>query len=81
MATRPRVTVLSKPDCHLCDEAKAVVAEVCAELGVGWEEVDITTDPELWAAHHERIPVTLIDGEEHDHWRVNADRLRAELSA
>jgi hypothetical protein len=75
------VTLLGKPGCHLCDDARAVVAAVCAELGVGWEEVDITGSPELWAAHHDRIPVTLVDGIEHDYWRVQADRLRAALTS
>ena len=76
-----RVTLLGKPDCHLCEEARAVVAAVCAELGVPWDEVDVTTSPELWAEHRERVPVTLVDGAEHDVWRVDAGRLRAELLA
>ena len=75
----PRVRLLSKPGCHLCDDARSVVAEVCAELRVGWEEVDITSSPELWQEHAERIPVVFVDGAEHDFWRVDADRLRAEL--
>ena len=76
-----RVTLLSRPGCHLCDEARTVVAQVCGELGVRWHEVDITGSPRLWAAHHERIPVTFVDDAEHDYWRVSADRLRAELLA
>lgn len=74
-----RVTLLTKPGCHLCDDARAVVARVCGELGVPWSEVDITGSPQLWAEHHERIPVTFVDDEEHDYWRVSEDRLRAEL--
>jgi len=74
-----RVTLIGKPGCHLCDEARAVVAEVCGELGVPWDEVDVRSDPSLWAEHGDRIPVTLVDGEEHDFWRVRADALRAEL--
>jgi len=37
----PRVTVYSKPGCHLCEEATRVVARVCSELSVSWTEVDI----------------------------------------
>ena len=81
MATAHRVTLLSKPGCHLCDDARAVIERVCGELGVPWDEVDITTDPALWTEHHERIPVTLVDGEEHDFWRVDAEALRAELAS
>ena len=76
----PRVRLLTRPGCHLCDDARAVVAQVCAELGVGWDEVDITTDERLLAEYVEQIPVTLVDGRQHDFWRVAADRLRAALT-
>jgi glutaredoxin len=74
-----RVTMLSKPGCHLCDDARVVVREVCAELGVAWTEVDITSDPDLRARYWEQIPVTFVDGSQHDFWRVDARRLRAAL--
>lgn len=76
-----RVQLMSKPGCHLCDDARTVIAEVTAELGVEWEEVDITTDDELYRRWWEQIPVTLIDGVQHDFWRVDPDRLRAALRA
>ena len=79
-ATQPRVTLIGKPGCHLCDEARAVVARVTAELGVGWEERSILDDPELYARYWEQIPVTLVDGQQHDFWRVSDDRLRAALT-
>lgn len=74
-----RVTLLSKPGCHLCDPAREVIGAVAGELGVGWEELDITADPELYARWWEQIPVTLVDGAQHDFWRVDAQRLRAAL--
>nr|WP_079023339.1 glutaredoxin family protein [Streptomyces odonnellii] len=73
------VTLLSKPGCHLCDDARAVVAAVCAEAGASWEEKDITQDDALYRAYWEQIPVVLVDGEQHTFWRVDADRLRREL--
>jgi glutaredoxin len=76
-----RVTLLSKPGCHLCDDARAVIAAVAGELGVPWEELDITADEALFAQWWEQIPVTLVDGVQHDFWRVDPDRLRAALSA
>jgi glutaredoxin len=79
-AAAPRVTLLGKPGCHLCDDARAVIAAVTAELGEAYAEVDITTDPDLHARYWEQIPVTLVDGEQHDFWRVDADRLRAALT-
>ena len=74
-----RVTLYSKPGCHLCDDARTVVAAVCTDLGVAWDEVDITTDADLSARYWEQIPVTLVDGRQHDFWRVDARRLRAAL--
>ena len=74
-----RVTLYSKPGCHLCDEARAVVAQVTAELGLGFDEVDITTDQALFDRYWEQIPVTLVDGAQHDFWRVDAGRLRRAL--
>jgi glutaredoxin len=75
----PRVRILSKPGCHLCADAQAVVAAVCAELGETFEVVDVTTDPELFSQYGEQIPVTFVDGAQHDFWRVDPARLRAAL--
>ena len=72
----------AKPGCHLCDDARLVIEQVCAELGETFEEVDITAGPradELIRAYGEEIPVTFVDGKQHDFWRVDADRLRAAL--
>jgi glutaredoxin len=79
-ASSPRVRLLSKPGCHLCDDARAVVDAVCADLGETYEEVDITADPDLMRQYGEEIPVTLVDGRQHDFWRVDPDRLRAALT-
>ncbi|MFD7324952.1 glutaredoxin family protein [Streptomyces sp. NPDC059875] len=73
------VTLIGKPGCHLCDDARAVVEAVCAETGARWEENDITQDEELYRAYWEQIPVVLVDGEQHTFWRVDAGRLRREL--
>ncbi|MFD9245466.1 glutaredoxin family protein [Streptomyces sp. NPDC059556] len=75
------VTLIGKPGCHLCDDARAVVEAVCAETGAHWEEKDITQDEELHRAYWEQIPVVLVDGEQHTFWRVDAERLRRELGA
>jgi glutaredoxin len=74
-----RVTLYTRPGCHLCDDARAVVARVCEELGESFAEVDITGDPELQAKWWDQIPVTLVDGVQHDFWRVDEARLRKAL--
>jgi hypothetical protein len=53
---------------------------VTADLGVGWEERSILDDPALHERYWEQIPVTLVDGEQHDFWRVSEDRLRSALA-
>ena len=79
--TPARITLIGKPGCHLCDEAREVVAAVAADVGVGWEDRSILDDPALRERYAEQIPVTLVDGQPHDFWRVSADRLRAALTA
>jgi hypothetical protein len=77
----PRVLLVGKPGCHLCEDARTVVAQVCAELGVTWEEASILDDPVLADLYWEQIPVTLVDGQVLDVWRVDPARLRAALTA
>jgi hypothetical protein len=78
--SQPRVRLLTRPGCHLCDEVRPVVASICAELGVGWTEVDITADAGLLDRYWEQIPVTFVDGAQHDFWHVDATRLRTALA-
>lgn len=79
------LTLIGKPDCHLCDVAHGVVERVIAELpedvadGVEIVEQSILEDPALYERWWEKIPVVLIDGELHTHWRVAADRLHDAL--
>ena len=73
------ITLLSRPGCHLCDDARAVISRVAADLGMNWDERDITASPDDLARYSELIPVTLIDGVQHDFWRVSEERLRAAL--
>jgi hypothetical protein len=75
------ITLLTRPGCHLCDDARAVIERVAAELGVSWTERDITRSEGDLRDYGDMIPVTLIDGVQHDFWRVSEQRLRAALSA
>lgn len=75
------ITLLSRPGCHLCEQARAVIERVAAELEVSWTERDITASPQDLAEYGEMIPVTLIDGIQHDFWRVDERRLRKALGA
>lgn len=73
--------LLGKPGCHLCDDARAVVADVLGEFpAVTFEEKSILDDPVLLDRYVEEIPVVLIDDRVHTIWRVDPDRLRKALA-
>ncbi|MFK0402053.1 glutaredoxin family protein [Microbacterium sp. NPDC090225] len=79
------LTLIGKPDCHLCDVASEVIDAVVAELPdaaaeqIEIVEASIADDPALFDLWWEKIPVVLIDGELHAHWRLSPDRLRTAL--
>ncbi|OII39648.1 hypothetical protein BIU98_11395 [Curtobacterium sp. MMLR14_010] len=76
----PAVTLLTKPGCHLCDDARPVVESVvAAHAGVTLTERSILDDEALRLEYAEDIPVVLIDGRVHSNWRVDAARLSAAL--
>lgn len=80
------LTLLGKPGCHLCDEAKLVVDRVTADLAADGRPVQVVErsildDPELERRYHDDIPVVLIDGDFHGRWHLDAARLRADLVA
>jgi len=74
------ITLLSRPGCHLCDTAREVITRVAAEFGAAFTERDISRSEQDLQEYWDKIPVTLIDGIQHDFWRVSEERLRAALS-
>lgn len=71
-----RLTLLTKPGCPACDEAREHLRGIAAELGEEWDERDAAADPEFW----DRLPVLLLDGREHSFWTVDEPRLRKDLA-
>lgn len=76
----PRITLIGKPGCHLCDVAEKVIVRVSDDTGAGWQKVSILDDPDLAEKYSEHIPVILVDGEQHDFFRVDEQRLREALA-
>lgn len=74
-----RVVVYGRQGCHLCELAEAQVAEICAETGDSYVRVDIDDDDDLRSRFTEQVPVTFVDGAQHDFWRVDPARLRKAL--
>lgn len=77
-----RLTLVGKPGCHLCDDARAVIVRVVASIDaeVEVEERSILDDAELHDRYWDEIPVVLLDGAVHTFWKVDPDRLRAALA-
>jgi glutaredoxin len=75
------VTLIGKPGCHLCDDARAVVmAVVEGRAGVRFDELSILDDSELHDRYWDEIPVVLINGDVHTIYRVDAERLQVALA-
>ncbi len=74
-----RLTIYSKPGCHLCDEMKSTVRRVLstrtAEPTISVEEIDISVDPALLDRYGLEIPVLLIDGKKAAKYRVSEQEL------
>jgi hypothetical protein len=83
-----RLTLIGKPGCHLCDDAREVVQAVMREIEatdaarrIELDELSILDDETLRARYAEEIPVLLIDGEVHNYWRIDPVRLKTALLA
>ena len=91
-----RLTLIGKPGCHLCEDAREVVRAVMSEVeqavmaeieardaapGIALDERSILDDAALAARYAEEIPVLLIDGEVHNYWRIDPVRLKTALLA
>jgi len=70
-----RLTLYSKPGCHLCDDMKQVIEAVAVRVPLTLEVIDISTDGDLAARYGLEIPVLLIDGKKAAKYRVTADEL------
>ena len=79
-----RLTIYSKPGCHLCDEMKSLVHRVVAEHSnthdISIDEIDISNDHDLLARYGLEIPVLLIDGKKVAKYRVAEEELTRMIS-
>lgn len=76
-----KLVLISKPGCHLCDDAREIIVEVLKAFpDVSFEEKNMLDEQELTNAYSDEIPVVLIDGKQHSFWRVDGERLSEALS-
>lgn len=76
-----RITLYSRPDCHLCEAMRDVAAAVAREAGAEFEEVDVDENPETAARYDLEIPVLCVDGVKAFSIRVTPAELRRRLAA
>lgn len=76
----PRLTLLTRPGCHLCEVAREAMDRVTERTGQRWTERDVSTELELEREYGDRLPVILLDGREHGYWRVEEERLIRDLA-
>jgi len=69
----------TRKGCHLCDNARQLVLEVCAENEVTWREVDIDSDPAVRARLSDLTPVVEVDGVQVGYWRIRPELVRLAL--
>ena len=74
------LTLIGKPGCHLCDDAEVAVRSVLDDFfEVSLEKENILDNQELFDKYSEQIPVLLINGQIHNYWRIDTERLREAL--
>ena len=76
-----KVVIYSRVNCHLCEEAEKNVREVLVEIHFGLEVIDIHGDQELERLYGEEVPVITINGDVHDYYKVDKQRLLKALRA
>ena len=80
MSVKPHVVFYTKPGCHLCDEARARIADARCEDLYTYEEVDILSDAELTRRYGWDIPVVLVDGTHAFKHRLTAEEFRQAIT-
>ena len=75
----PRLQLMTRAGCHLCETAAETLVRIGAEFGEVPRSIDVDADPDLQAEYGDRVPVVLLDGREHSYFTVDVDRLRRDL--
>ena len=72
-----RVTLISRDGCHLCEVAERTLDRITPG---DWTRVDVESSVELERDYGDRVPVVLLDGQEHGYWKVEETRLLRDIA-
>lgn len=75
----PRITLVDRAGCHLCDHAATVIDRVAQQAGVQWSRVEVDSSPDLLHKYADLVPVVLVDGREVAHWSITDEALTRAL--
>jgi glutaredoxin len=86
MSNGIEITLIGKPGCHLCDNAREALAAIITDFEaehtskkIAFTELSILDDPALALNHSEEIPVVLVNQKMFSYWHVDEPRLRGRL--
>ena len=77
----PKVTLYTRPGCHLCDDARREIETARRRTDFDFEQVDIDLEPELRKLYTDEVPVIAIDGRKAFKYRLTAEELLKKLAA
>lgn len=76
-----RVVLYIRQGCHLCTQARELVAAECEQAGTSYTEVDIDSDDTLRNRFSDFVPVVEVDGEHVGFWRIKPELVRGALAS
>lgn len=74
-----QITLVTRPGCHLCDDARLILTDLQSERSFELVELSVDTDPELHAKFTDHVPVVLLDGAVIAYWTVARSQILAVL--
>ena len=77
----PVVTLIGRPGCHLCDDARDVVLKTRVKRAFDLEELSIDDHPSLADKYRDHVPVVLLDEKLIAYWHVSSEQLLKALDA
>jgi glutaredoxin len=78
---RSQVTLYTRRNCCLCDEAKAVIEAARSHAPFDYREFDIDLDPELVRRYNDEVPVIEINGVKAFKYKVDMQEFLKKLAA
>ena len=73
-----KITLYTRTECHLCEEAKAAMMRHFPDLAI--EEIDVDTNPELIRQYGEEVPVGYLEETKVFKFHLDVKRLRRLLN-